>query len=915
MDYQQNFVKKFTNTGTPIDISGTDMGSYAYQAPYTVAIDSVGNVYVADIFLNRIIKFNSSYTFVSNITGNSGAFNSPQGVSVDGSDNVYVLDSGNNRVQKFNSSGTWQLTITGNGSAFNYPEAMTVDTNGNIYVADSGNNRIQIFNTSGVFQQEITSSDVNTGTGSPISYLSGMGFQNPNTLFVGDNTRSFKIVFDHDDPTISINSLPGNDTSDTTPSITGTASDTTTAITNVEYRMDAGSYSSCTADDAAFDEVSETFTCDVSPALSLGSHTIDIRGTDSKTNVDSGATLGSYTFTVSAAATPTPSPSPSSSSGSSPSPEASVTKIVDTYCSALPPDSAPDIFKITRTDDKVTIFYAPISSNVTKYQVMYGYKAGDERFATSFDAVVSSGALKFEVSDLMPTQTYVFWMKGLNDCAPGPVSNNYTTHGIVLSPDTSETKNSSPSASAPSNLTPWSGMTPSNSSTPGTSSSAETSEPLSIQLTLVDLLGMPLSQVPLDITSSHDSVAHVVSTKTDKDGKSAITINPGDYTITTSYNDSSYSKVVKILPKTDSLTVRFPTPLRDAFLRQVYAPIDASYGVKAGIGVVSLGWITTSLFSFLIVSRTILASLATVYRNSSRSILRLPIDYIANLMRFSSLGFAARIAPIMPSLGKKKKSNGLVFDAYTFKPIAKAFVVLFSKSGNLKTDYTDLHGRYSFDSVAPDEYQMRSEISGYKFPSSIITTPQTLGMDHVYMQGETIPVTDENSYLEEIALAMDPTDKSGILYRLFHFGTSGLINIYRKLTVPLAGLGLTTVAYATATNPSQFNQAIAIICGIYTFSSLSLHSKVKKMSGRVLDFARNPVSDAYVKLFKINQNGETGSLYTSTKTDKQGRYFLQPEIGNYILEMTTNDGEKITQTLRIMKNVPSVDKEIIAAGA
>lgn len=67
--------------------------------------------------------------------------------AIDGSGNVYVADSDNDRVQKFDSSGTylsqWGSSGSGDGQ-FDDPSGIAVDGS-SVYVADSGNNRVQVF--------------------------------------------------------------------------------------------------------------------------------------------------------------------------------------------------------------------------------------------------------------------------------------------------------------------------------------------------------------------------------------------------------------------------------------------------------------------------------------------------------------------------------------------------------------------------------------------------------------------------------------------------------------------------------------------------------------------------------------------------------------------------------------------------
>ena len=142
--------------------------------PVAVAVDAVGNVYVADSENHRIRKIDAAgmiTTYAGNgqrgYGGDRGRATEallayPSGVAVDAVGNVYVADSWNHRVRRIDVSGTI-TTYAGNGilgyrgdgaaaarSWLAYPSGVAADSAGNVYVADSWNHRIRRIDASGI---------------------------------------------------------------------------------------------------------------------------------------------------------------------------------------------------------------------------------------------------------------------------------------------------------------------------------------------------------------------------------------------------------------------------------------------------------------------------------------------------------------------------------------------------------------------------------------------------------------------------------------------------------------------------------------------------------------------------------------------------------------------------------------------
>jgi len=149
----------------------------AFLGPWSVAVDGIGNLFIAETIGNRVRKISSAGGIVSTVAGTGKCVPDQDGgpavraslcyptfVEVDASGNLLIADSGTGRVRKVDANGTI-TTIVGIGQGgfegdggpatrarLALPQQLSLDRTGNLYIADQQNYRLRRVSPDGIIQ-------------------------------------------------------------------------------------------------------------------------------------------------------------------------------------------------------------------------------------------------------------------------------------------------------------------------------------------------------------------------------------------------------------------------------------------------------------------------------------------------------------------------------------------------------------------------------------------------------------------------------------------------------------------------------------------------------------------------------------------------------------------------------------------
>jgi sugar lactone lactonase YvrE len=221
-DVNNNTIRKVTTSGVVSTLAGLagnsgsadGTGSSArFNSPIGMAIDSAGNVFVADYYNYTIRKITPTgdVTTFAGLAGSHGStdgtdsvarFFYPYGVAMDSADNLYVSDSGNRTIRKISPTGVVSTLAgsagssgstdgTGNAALFNLPAGVAVDIADNVYVADTSNNNIRVITPAGMVSTLAglagsTGSANGTGTAARFNFPTGVTTDSAKNVYVSD---------------------------------------------------------------------------------------------------------------------------------------------------------------------------------------------------------------------------------------------------------------------------------------------------------------------------------------------------------------------------------------------------------------------------------------------------------------------------------------------------------------------------------------------------------------------------------------------------------------------------------------------------------------------------------------------------------------------------------------------------------
>lgn len=166
--------------------------------PNGVAVDSEGTIYVVDVSVNQLIKFNEDGVYAGGYDGPDTGFYGPRDISVGPNKQLYILDQGRSRVAAFDPATNGYTRVWGaagsNPEEFKDPTGIAIG-DGFVFVADVGNGRVQVFDLMGKYVREVA---IPTWQRAGDEYPDVVWDEKTKILYVSSNKTNEVLAFDAD---------------------------------------------------------------------------------------------------------------------------------------------------------------------------------------------------------------------------------------------------------------------------------------------------------------------------------------------------------------------------------------------------------------------------------------------------------------------------------------------------------------------------------------------------------------------------------------------------------------------------------------------------------------------------------------------------------------------------------------------
>jgi uncharacterized protein (TIGR03437 family) len=239
-DTANQVIRKVTSGGTISTFAGTGLnpgyagdgngaGGALLFTPSAMVIDSVGNLYFCDTgnsVIRKIVLSTNTITTAVGTFANAGKYlgdgkpasqaglSAPAGIALDSAGNIYIADTGNNVVRKVDASSLVISTVAGNGTPgfsgdggrgvfaqLSHPKGVAVDSAGNVYISDTINSRIRMVTPNGIIStvvgtgQSAYFGDGGPGTSAAVNFPGGLLFDSSGKLYITDTVNNVIRVF------------------------------------------------------------------------------------------------------------------------------------------------------------------------------------------------------------------------------------------------------------------------------------------------------------------------------------------------------------------------------------------------------------------------------------------------------------------------------------------------------------------------------------------------------------------------------------------------------------------------------------------------------------------------------------------------------------------------------------------------